>query len=245
MPETGGLFVIDGEDAGAGTPWEFSSITVDTNQTFALASDASAGHGDSTNGYKLTWDGADDVSTGYKDFATNLSEVYVRFYVNIATTVAVAQWATLYLFSLIGASSTTTLGQVRIDRSSAGTGAPQRWSILGQDLTALATVSTFAVDTWKRVDVHWIAGTGADGGFEVWIDDTALFSELNNNLTSYSAYKIIMGNVAAGSNPATGSIIYFDDIKAAATGPIGTYTAAATGGIDIPIVMAFYRGHRK
>ncbi len=64
MPETGGLFIIDGESAGS-TPWEFDSLSEEGSNTVALAA-AAKNNGD--YGYKITFDGTSDYAYVFKTF---------------------------------------------------------------------------------------------------------------------------------------------------------------------------------
>lgn len=215
MAESGGLFILDGEDAGS-APWEFTVIYKDATNVFAL--DAAAKNNGSY-GYSATFDGTDDICNGTLTF-TERTEIYVRAYVYIHSNFSFS--APAECISLRLGDGSVTLCEVRIRRTTAGAGNPEAWRIIGQDLTTTGTGTNFSIGAWHYIEIHWLAGTGADGGAQVWIDGDSVFSEFDNNLTAYAVDRIQVGNTASGANPVADSVLYFDDIKGD-TSYIGAY----------------------
>jgi len=223
------LFLINGEDAGT-TPWEFDSITNEGSNVFTLDSDATHR---GTNGYSVTFDGTNNDCYAVKAFDVSQDEVYVRGYVYIDSGFTLPEYQTTQLLTIRDGS--TLLADIRIRRGASGSGVPTQWQIRGQDITSTTSTTNFSLGAWHCIEAHWKAGTGADGGVELWVDGNSAFSEMDNNLTVYSADDITIGTYWEAV-PANGDYLYFDDIKAS-TEPIGAYnviryvnTDSTTGG---------------
>ncbi len=223
MPETGGLFIIDGESAGS-TPWEFSSIVEDGTNTFSLQA-AAKNHGD--NGYRALMDGSNQLAYGRLNIVGQ-GEIYCRAYLYLSNNFDLgANYDVLGIFSLrIGGTTSISFGL----RSEGATVASQ-WRITGTGVTGLNTNTNFSFLTWHYVELYFLqeTGGGGNGVAKVWIDGDLVLDQSGISIGSGDISRIYVGS-AGGATPNNGDFIYFDDIKAD-TSPVGAYPAA--GGIVI------------
>jgi len=228
MPETGGLFVIDAE---TGDTSQFTSVLDDGTCAF-IAEAAAKNNG--VYGFSATFDGTNENCYGLKTF-TDKTGIYVRFYVYIDASfdITAAGYSVVFLAGIY--DGFTRLASVQIITNGATN--PDRWRFTGQDITSTTSTTNFSRGGWHRVEIRWLADATV-GGMQVWVDGDSVFAELDNNTSAYAADSIRIGSDSAGTGiPESGAYIYFDDIKAAETGPIGVYSA---GGLSIPVAMAHY-----
>jgi hypothetical protein len=214
------LLTIEGESGGA-HPWEFTDCLVGTSNTFELST--SAVHL-GTNGYRATYAGTIDAAYGYLDIAS-ATEIYYREYVRISAGFSLgANYQSIPILYL--RSTVTNVVYVEIYDSDADKIA-DRWFVHGTGIANVNTATNFSLNAWHLVEVHWLAGTGANGGAEVKIDGTSIYSDLDHDLTAYAITRIAVGdNGINGCSPVAGGVIDYDDVKALDTGWVG----AAAGG---------------
>lgn len=229
-----GLYLIDGEDAGE-TPWEFDSITIAGDPTFALEAGA-ANHGSYGYRYTGTGDsGADDWA--YGDVAVDDgTEFWVRFYVRLSDGCAGT-----------GASRGTSILNVgaylyflvKSQADSPYTLVTWRASLNGGSSADFAT--NFSLNTWHKVEIQLKESGAGEGGAKVWIDDDLGYDDMDQNWTGVLSTTSV-GNHGGGSayGLANGSYIDFDDIKANTSGPIGDYPEAGGASI-VPLIAQYYR----
>jgi hypothetical protein len=220
-----GLFLIDGESAGA-TPWEFTAIVDDGTAAFALDGAAKQ---NGSYGYSATFDGASRNCYGRKALS-DLAEIYVRAYVYIPSTFAMTITYTTVTILDLGDGSTIA---INFGFYCHGSTVPARWKwkseVAGINTEATSTTN-FSMDAWHRIEIHWVSA--ADGGMEILVDGTSIISDLTGQNTSAIALdNLFVGNSEDGGGhvPAAGAVFYLDDIKASATGWVGAYSAAAGG----------------
>lgn len=217
MAESGGLFILDGEDAGS-TPWEFDSVTNEGSNVFSLQAGAK---NNGTYGYSIVFDGINNDCYALKAFASAKNEVYVRAYVYIDSTLVIPAWGVLGLFSI--RDGTTILCKAWVRNNTGSAAVPNTWRVGGQDLTTVLSATNYSTDTWHYIELHWKKGSGADGGAQVWVDGDSILNEFDNNLTAYAADDIMIGTQFDALPAANGDFLYFDDIKAD-TSYIGAYS---------------------
>ena len=219
MPETGGLFIIDGESAGS-TPWEFDSLSEEGSNTVALAA-AAKNNGD--YGYKITFDGTNDYAYGIKTFVEQ-TELYVRLYVYFPAGLdlggAYANHFILRLFD--GGTYIAGLG-VRSTLSTPST--PNQWYFDYRFAAGYAAGLT--TNTWHYIEIRFLQH-GSAGGAEGWINGDAIFSDVNQ-AEAAAVDTIHVGAPGGGSIPGAADYLYIDDIKAD-TSYIGAYSV---GGIVV------------
>lgn len=221
MAETGGLFILDGEDAGT-TPWEFSSLVVGGTATFALDADAK---NNGTYGYTAHGDGT-NACYGKKSFAEQ-AEIYVRFYVYIPSTSSFATWDYPILAELIDGTD-TTVWAFGVHTTSG----PAEWFAKYDEASAQTSNTNFSVDAWHRVEIRFLSAS-SNGGIQVWIDGDAVaaLSDFDNNSSALVPDNLWIGSVTAGKLGSGGEVFY-DDIKAD-TSAIGEYSGASATSVII------------
>ncbi|HUV83618.1 MAG TPA: hypothetical protein VMW53_11185, partial [archaeon] len=217
MPESGGLFVIDGEDAGS-TPWEFTAVAAEAGNTFAL--DATNPNHE-TNAYRASFGGTNEQAYGRKVTGSNYTDVYFRGYVFIPTGASVASaWQQVSLFHLC--DDNDVYYQARLCAQGNGDGLLYQWSFRTAGGTINSSNGTnFSLNAWHLIEIHWKAGSGT-GGAQVWIDETLVFDDLTGTETGDVNY-FLVGSYGTDV-PVDEVDIDFDDIKADES-YIGPYSA--------------------
>jgi len=222
-------------NAETGDTSQFNSTTVEGTGTFDAHADALA-HG--SYGFRAIADGTNNEFRGNKTLS-DLTEIYFRVYFNIDPNMLLPASGGAFVCALMDGS--TTLLRFGPRNSTGGAAAPNQWYCSGQGWSGTLTTTNFTLDAWHYLDVHWLAGTGADGGATAWIDANAtpLINDVDNNLTAYAADGLRVG-ITDASVLAEGDYVYIDDILGKTTGPIGVYTEAGAGAA-IPILAHYYR----
>ncbi len=219
MGETGGLFVIDLE---TGDLSQFSA-------TSAPGSTVLDAHVDAKNnesyGLRVIGDGSSSYVYGSKTVGDE-TELYTRCYVYIDSGMTLGSFQEVSILALLDGG--TRLCKIMYQNDTGSPGAPESWRVIGQALPNTGSGTNFSLDTWHRVEIHWKAGSGADGGAQVWVDGDSIFNDFSDNLTAYSVDTVRIG-ADFNDNMSNGNFVYIDDIKAALTGPIGAYSVAGGG----------------
>jgi hypothetical protein len=227
----GDIFGPVNAETGDTTQW--SSTVVDAGMTF----DA---HADATNngsyGFRCLSDGAHNDAKGVKTF-TEQTEMYVRGYFYIDPDVSVASGDMNYMFNLYDGG--VILATVGVRRSTAGAGPWEFWRITS-DIVGLASIATnFSLGEWHYIEIHFKAGTGANGGWSASVDGDEIFTtDFNDNFSAYAADTVVAGIYA--STPANGDYIYVDDLKGS-TSPIGAYAEEGGTANYIPAIYHYQR----
>jgi len=212
-PEAGGLFVIDGEDAGD-DPWEFSTILVGAGNTFELSA-AAKNNGD--YGYFLDVAGANGRARATKNFVASGPDTYKRIYLKILPGYTFGVDESYVIFKLYAGGTFLIRGMIYAQ----GGTTLNKWIFWDKYGGTLIFDTNFSVGDWHYIDLHW-RQAAALGGTEYWVDGDLIRSGLNYNSSAYEPSWLEIGQVDLNPSPAVE--IYFDDIKAAATGPIGAYS---------------------
>lgn len=216
MSETADIAVIDGEDAGS-TPWEFASIFEGAGNSFTKDAGAAA-HGDF--GYKLLFGGANALTYGAT--AISRTEIYGRGYVYISSGYAFGTSYDLSRIFLLRDASDNLLLSIAI-KNAGSPGAAEIWRIDGVDVGYVNESDHFSTGEWHYIDFHWRAGSGSDGGAQVWIDGDSVLNKMDVDLSAYTATKFDVGPSYSCQKPINGDYLYIDDVLLSTTGPIGEY----------------------
>jgi hypothetical protein len=224
--ESGGLLIIDGEDAGS-TPWEFDSLTEEGGNTFALDAGAAI-HG--SNGYKVTFAGSDTDCFAVKSFVAQ-TNVYVRYYINFAAWSA----ADFEIFQFAPIRDGTS--NLIITRFTYRTATSKfNFSVYFQHNAAQPSVfnENGLIDINKEycIEVQYKKGGIGTGGYSIWVNEILKGSDF----TTYDTTNYDPDNVQIGCDalniPDAGSIIYFDSIRVD-TSYIGAYSVGVGGGQSV------------
>jgi hypothetical protein len=235
MPETADIAVIDGEDAGS-TPYEFDSLVEEGSNTFTLQA-AAAAHG--SYGYQLLYDGSNNECSGLRSFIGQ-TNTYLRFYVKfhsyaLPVDLNYSNWNVLckegnyvIYISFYWDEPTSIMGYRLYGKNGAS------YSLLVDKRYN----QIFEPEIRYRLEFHVKAAN--PGGYEFWIDDSAVFSDLTSyDVSSWIPNELVIGSVA-GHNPEAGSSVYIDDVLLSTTGPIGEYSEVS--GEDDNMMMVTREG---
>ena len=211
--ETGGLFVADAEDGGV-VKW--TGVTTGGTSTF-VASTAQKANG--SYSYLATTDGT-NPAYGYETI-TAQGDIYARFYFYLPTSYNQGTWVLKHIFELL--SGTTA----RIHGSFSTSGDAGAVAFVAQILTSpwpSFTSATLARDTWHWVEFHFLVDASV-GGFQAWLDGASMGSNFTLNTSGQTISTIRAGIIDVST---ANNAVYFDDIKADTTGPIGAYSAGTS-----------------
>jgi len=235
MAESGGLFIIDAESPGE-SPYEFDSVSEEGSNTIAPDMDANSGNGDSTQGYKITFDGINDYAYGSYAF-TEQTVLYIRTYIYIPTALEIGSWKELRVMNLKDGGAV----QGNWGLESTGDATFAKWQ-LRWGATNQQTDTNFSLDTWHYVEIYFLQD-GAAGGVRLYVDGDIVLSDLDQDTSSVAIDGIDVGSFSANGAPGPGDYFYIDDIKAD-TSQVGAYSGDA--GISIvPFIMQQMRRRRS
>jgi hypothetical protein len=188
---------------------------------------------------KLAFDGGGNAATNTSRayWTESLTDFYLRVYIYIET-LAVPAWDLMQIIKMddLGAGASW---RIRIERQG-GTVAQLNWQVDGTGLTAGDSEISDLRGAWHRIEVHWVGGTGANGGLVVRVDGAQIYSELDNDFTAYQVESIKIGAPEQTWVPTDGSLLYFDDIGWSDVDWLGE--AAAGGGTDVEAALQGARG---
>jgi len=222
--ETGGLFILDGEDAGS-TPWEWTSINNSGSATFALDG---AAKNNGSYGYTFTPDST-NTAYGRKTF-TAIDEIYVRFYIFIPTGFNVGTGAGEYVD--VAMFNAVLSDEIRFGIYTTSGGVPNSWRFW-VNYTPQYSTTNFSLNSWHRIEIRYYKYASTGGG-ELWIDGTSVLSDYDQTISA-QASSFYLGCELATSAPGAGDVLYFDDIKAD-TSPVGAYSSPA-GWTNMPAAL--------
>jgi hypothetical protein len=207
---------ITAEGPPASSPYEFSSITVETDNTFAPSTDqAHAG----SYSYKAYFGGTSGSNQCYgsKTFTESMT-ARVKWWFRFNSTLNVSNIIPASLLD-----NGTVLIYPRMSYSSGY--AIDRIYYTTDAGTSYAGVSvSLAADTWHSIEFFYktASSDGAnDGEYWVKVNDTVVASATGMDNDTRIADRTQAGNTGAGV-PATGSIIYIDDGEGKDAVPVGT-----------------------
>lgn len=233
MAETGGLFIIDGEDIADSSPWEFASVVKTGTCTLTLQA---AAKNQGTYGYKCLFDGTTRTCYGTKAFAAQ-TDLYLRFYLYVPTAFTIAENGNHCLLHVLKGGGTDLLFLNLYGGS--GTNIGLRCI---DDVAAFYAVNNVLTrNIWHYVETYWKVNATTGGG-ALYLDGGALGNNLDHDTltASKTADNIKIGSTDDYSNvPAASDYFYMDDIKAASTGPIGAYSGGTAAVVSQ--ILNYYR----
>ena len=225
MAETGTYGVADMETG------DLSQFAGTVNEGSIMSAHADAKNNGSYGG-RVLFDGTNNDCCGYFS-PSNLTECYLRGYFYIDSGITIAAYAVLNIMVVRDGSNSVALVQLR--RGAAGSGPVTQLRVTG--VTGVTTVAiTPILDQWFYTELHFVAGTGADGELEWWVDGLSKSHDTGKNFSAYAIdFMGAGGNFYGTGVPADGDFIYFDDVVAH-DAYIGAYSAGG-GTILLQIIM--------
>ena len=200
---------------------EGSSNTLVTSATAAYVNSGSKGaradidYTDSASGayaIKGISDNTEHWFRGYVKFDANL-EYGTAFTTVSAFTMRDGSSALWYIYCRADAALNTFHWQVRVRYST------------GSYLTLYqGSVDTLTLDQWHYVEIHWKAGTGADGGAEFKLNGTSMASDFTRDCSSYAADTLRCGADFTTTTFAANTGLAFDDVALDDAGWLGPVT---------------------
>jgi len=228
------IFNSDLETETSAFETEWDSKTEEGSNTLAISTTAAHVH-TGTNGAICTFDGTNNGVYAVKT-VSDQSEVYTRQYIkfNSAFTVETDYQILVPIELKDGAQYLARVGaKVQAD-SQTFKWYTQYWNGSGNTAPAI-TAENIVLNTWYLVELHWLAGSGADGGIEVKIDGVSISSDFSGAQSAARCDTIRVGATAIGNAvPTADSELYFDDFASDDTSWVGSTSA----GVDItPAVL--------
>lgn len=212
--ESGGVFATGFEDEVDAMTTDFTGKTTNGTNTVVITT-AAGTFKDGAKGGKVTFDGTNKIAYAYKNI-TDQTDLYVRAYFKLKSDFTIgADYNWVELLSLYdGASELVSLGVQR-----RGTSGVFRWIVRlnpsGEYVYSGGAAGEIAVNTWYYFELHFVCGTGANGGAVFSVDGVQKGSLLNKNYSANAIDTIRVGNSAVWATGTPGaSEIYFDNIKA-------------------------------
>jgi hypothetical protein len=215
------LFTTITAESPGTTPFEFSSVSVESGNTFAPSS--TQAHGGSQS-YEAAFGGSNDGAFAWREFTSASNEVYISFWIYISSDFSF-QYGDSYGYICIIMESAHGANPITIQLYSTTAGAPDRWRVTGVDLTQTDSATNFSLGAWHNIEMYYLAGASENGIARVWVDDDLIFEDTavtSDYLPDYVRIGYSVGAVAAGSE------IYFDDISGEDEIPAGGTAHQAT-----------------
>ena len=224
----------------SGNPITFGAYGSGDKPIISGSSLASSGWTYDAVGYVIDGTNAISVSTDYANAGTHSMEIYfagtgtktyaqttfsnqtdlyaqISFYLPAGTTNAAAynSFPTLLIYS--GSTQVAWAGF----GSKADASKFNILSYLNGSVLYSGTANEVSTGAWHILKIHWVKGTGADGGMQVWLDGTSKASNFTKDETSYNINDIEVGQdcsgYGSGSELTTGKAIYIDSVKVGTT----------------------------
>ena len=227
------IFNSDLETETSAFETEWDSKVEEGSNTLAISTTEAHVH-TGTNGAIIAFDGTNNGVYALKTVADQ-DEVYLRIYVKLNSAF---NWGGTYdAVSVIELKDDTQYLARLSARSGAAADAGswylQYWN--GSGNKTILTGTAVVLNTWVLVELHWYAGTGADGGCEIKIDGVSAGSDFTG-AQSAARCDTIRAGASAGGNavPTFGSELYFDDFASDDAAWVGSTST----GVDItPAVL--------
>lgn len=214
---------ITAESAEA-TPFEFSSITIETDNSFEPSTDQA--HSGSYS-YKAYYGGTNDVCNGRRNF-TESTTVYIVAYLYIPASYNFPVGSSHAISMLDGNS---ILVELRLRRVT-GQDYPTTFYESVRSGTS-GNISGFATAQWLKIALWYKSATtgNTDGESQIWVNDTSVFSAAHSTTFLPDNVRFSETGFSGTSVPVTGSAIYFDDIEG--------NTGIPSNGSKVPIIMQY------
>lgn len=203
------LYDVDMETGDTG---QFTTTEVDSGNGFAAESnDPPAKTGN--YGLTLSLGGTNGNADGYKTIA-NENDIYIGVHVRYSSNLSLPLYRTVNLITLLDTNYSEVFTFRLENANNANNGLPDNWRYSGQNLAGNRSTTNLTPDTWHWVVAHWTRGTGPDGGIEVWIDGSRVFSELTTDQTGETLMRVYYGAICPGTSPFPSGTLYADDMMA-------------------------------
>jgi hypothetical protein len=216
-PGETGILVADAETEDLSS---FDNNT-QTNGTITTSSLASM-HG--SYGYKFTYNNTGPELFANANFSSAENDLYARFYFRVDQYFSLNDTGDRPIeIAKFGPSSDPLI--IELVFNDPATGGDGKFSLraynssYGDEVTPSSVVN---YDLEYYLDIRWL--NDLSGGWEVWLNDTNLFSQLGQDTTSEGIADFIQIGSESGSTPTSDSTIYYDDLRID-TERIGEYTA--------------------
>ena len=214
------IFNSDLETETSAFETEWDSKTEEGSNTLAISTTEAHVHA-GTNGAIIDFDGTNNGCWAEKA-VSDQDEMYCRVYVK-ANAAFAADGTYKPVIFLELKDGVQFLARVAI-RSTAAVDTfvwyAQYWTGIGT--TTLTIPDGASLDAWHLVELHWTAGTGADGGIELKVDGTSLDSDFSGAMPDARCDTIRVGaSSAGGAVPTDASELYFDDFASDDTSWVG------------------------
>lgn len=229
------VFESDLETETSAFTTEWDGKTEEGSNTLTISTTAAHVHG-GTNGALQSFDGTNNGCYAYKTISDK-GDVYTRIYIKLNSAFEMdgtykslcfieLMDGTQYLARMMFRSLTeaTTLGWYA-----------SYWNGTGN--TFASGIGTPPTGEWVLVEMHWTAGTGSDGGIEIKINSSSVYSDFNGATSALLCDTIKCGasNTASGIPTAT-SELYWDDFAADSLSWLGPVETATPVEITPPLL---------
>jgi len=228
--ETGGIFVSGIEDEVDAFTTDFTGKSTDGSNT-VLTQQAEKKSGE--DGAETDFDGSSEDAYFYKTLS-DLTDDYYRIYFKLNSDYAHAgSYQSTMLFSLWDATTCVLQLSIVNDATAGYQTFKYKMDVNGASKTTIynGSYGEVTLNTWHYAEIRWVAGTGADGGGQLWVDGASKGSNFTLDQTAYAIDQMRIGNTSgmygASNNPVAASDVYYDDIKVD-TSPIGASSLSAT-----------------
>jgi len=165
-----------------------------------------------SKGGKLLFAGDNDNCYVYTA-VTEKTDLYARVYFKISSLVYDAEYQ-LPIYLIWFRDGSTNVVEVTL-RSDVGASTFHIRAIVrdpgGYQAVYTGEPDSISNNTWYRLEVHFVAGTGADGGIEVKLDGISLVSDFSRDCSAYAIDSLRVGTFY-GTEIASGEV-YFDDVE--------------------------------
>lgn len=192
---------------------EFTSKAVESGNAQTVTAVAGQFYAGS-KGAKTSFGGTDNSVYAYKTFSDQ-GEFYFRGYLKMNSAFAVEiDFAACKVFELKDGNQSLIAVDLRAQTGSQAF----KWRVVYWNGTDNTTIfdggDLIALNTWMLIELHWTAGTGANGGGEFKVDAASLGSDYTGAQSTSLCDTIRCGASNAGSAiPSVGSELYWDAIE--------------------------------
>ena len=194
----GSLFGLVNAETGDKT--QLDSTVENSGNTIAVLGDAAL-HGD--YGFRILYGGSAGLCYGVKTF-TAQNEEWFRFYIKIPTTLTIPNYASLFFFSLYD-------GAIPVGKVGAQLFGNERWALQYRYDTTVYSATNFSKDEMHYIDIGYFRHA-TTGGIEVWVDDTQILVDRDQDTTGYEVDTIWVGDVDGNDVPDSGDYFDIDDL---------------------------------
>jgi len=229
-----GLFLADAEPAGGVGDFDDTSVEGAMTITGIVAAKNNGDYG-----YKINYDGVNDQAWGRFSSLGDLTELWVRMYVYIPSSLTPeAAWRQLYFGGIYDGNTYALWFGVE----SESTPTWYTWILRVQGQAIQKNATNFGMDEWHRVEAHWISDD-TNGGGTLKVDGDVAITDENQDTSAYAIDNCRFGSVYSGSIMPESDYFYFDDVKGSSVDWVGPYSEAGGGRISRYHDLSGLAGH--